>query len=102
MASASIPDLGRRAKAASRELAKASSAAKNDALLRGAELLVARTDDILRANTADIERAEGEGVPPTVVDRLRRVYCERVTIGLRVAVVDRQDQLGGKVRRRLR
>jgi glutamate-5-semialdehyde dehydrogenase len=68
---ASIAELGARAKAASRTLATASTAAKDDALRGAAELLVARTDDLLAANAADIERAETEGVSPTVVDRLR-------------------------------
>jgi glutamate-5-semialdehyde dehydrogenase len=68
---ASIPELGRRAKAASRALATASSATKNDALARAADLLVTRADELLVANATDIERAEAEGVSATVVDRLR-------------------------------
>jgi len=40
-------------------------------LRRGAELLVSRTDEILRANAEDIERAEADGVSPTIIDRLR-------------------------------
>jgi glutamate-5-semialdehyde dehydrogenase len=67
----SIAELGRRAKAASRQLALTSTAERNHALLAAADLLVARSDDILAANRADIDRAESEGVSPTVVDRLR-------------------------------
>ena len=67
----SIAELGRRAKAASRQLALTSTAERNEALLAAADLLVARSDDILAANRADIDRAESEGVSPTVVDRLR-------------------------------
>lgn len=67
----SISDLGRRAKAASRSLASASSAQKDEALRAAAELLVARTDDLLAANEADVARAEAGGVSATVVDRLR-------------------------------
>ncbi len=67
----SIAELGRRAKAASRRLALTSTAERNQALLAAADLLVARSDDILAANRADIDRAESEGVSPTVVDRLR-------------------------------
>jgi glutamate-5-semialdehyde dehydrogenase len=70
-ASPSIAELGRRAKAASRLLATASTAAKNDALLRAGDLLLERADDLLAANAADIRRAEAEGVSPTVIDRLR-------------------------------
>jgi glutamate-5-semialdehyde dehydrogenase len=68
---ASIRELGRRAKAASRALATASSATKNEALARAADLLVTRADELLVANATDIERAEGEGVSAAVVDRLR-------------------------------
>jgi glutamate-5-semialdehyde dehydrogenase len=48
-----------------------STARKDAALHAAADLLVARTDTILGANTRDISRAESEGVSPTVVDRLR-------------------------------
>lgn len=70
-ASTPIPELGRRSKAASRVLATASSAQKNEALLAAAELLVASADAILSANSVDVARAEADGVSPTVVDRLR-------------------------------
>ena len=66
-----IVDLGRRAKAASRELATASTAAKDAALLAAADLLVERSEDIVAANTADVEREQSAGTSPTVVDRLR-------------------------------
>ncbi|MCU0311174.1 MAG: glutamate-5-semialdehyde dehydrogenase [Acidimicrobiales bacterium] len=66
-----IPELGRRAKQASRALATASTATKDDALLAAADLLVDRSAPILEANAADVARAEAEGVSSTVVDRLR-------------------------------
>ncbi len=66
-----IAELGRRSKAASRVLATASSAQKNDALLGAADLLVASADVVLSANAVDVARAETDGVSPTVVDRLR-------------------------------
>ncbi len=66
-----IAELGRRAKEASRVLATASTATKDDALRAGADLLVARTDEILGANAVDVARAEAGGVSSTVVDRLR-------------------------------
>jgi glutamate-5-semialdehyde dehydrogenase len=68
---ATIPELGRRAKGASRALAKASTVVKDDALRAGADLLVARADEVLEANAADVARAEDHGVSATVVDRLR-------------------------------
>lgn len=70
-ATTSIAELGRRAKAASRALASASTSQKDDALRAAAALLIARTDDLLAANATDVSRAEAEGVSATVVDRLR-------------------------------
>ena len=70
-ASTPIAELGRRSKAASRALATASTAQKNDALHAAAERLVVSSDTLLSANAIDIARAEADGVSPTVVDRLR-------------------------------
>jgi glutamate-5-semialdehyde dehydrogenase len=67
----SIPGLGRRAKAASRVLATASSEQKDAALTAAADLLVERTAELLDANATDVRRAEEGGVTATVVDRLR-------------------------------
>jgi glutamate-5-semialdehyde dehydrogenase len=66
-----LSDLGRRAQAAARVLATTSTAAKDAALHAAADLLLERTDDVLRANAKDIERAEAAGTTATVVDRLR-------------------------------
>ena len=66
-----VAELGLRAKAASRELARASSADKDAALLAAADLLVARTEEVLTANAVDVARAEADGVTTTVIDRLR-------------------------------
>ncbi|MEA2902430.1 MAG: glutamate-5-semialdehyde dehydrogenase [Actinomycetota bacterium] len=66
-----LPELGRRAKDASRALATASTSTKDAALHAAADLLVARSDEILAANTVDVDRAEAAGVSATVVDRLR-------------------------------
>ncbi len=66
-----LPELGRRAKDASRVLATASTATKDGALHASADLLLARSAEILDANRADVERAEAAGVTATVVDRLR-------------------------------
>jgi len=63
--------LGRRAKAASRVLATASTAAKDAALLAAADLLVARTDAILEANAVDVAREEAGGMAAPLLDRLR-------------------------------
>src|SRR5580658_7730080 len=67
----SLSELGRRAKAASLALALASTGTKDAALGAAADLLVQRSEDILAANAADVERAKAEGVSATIVDRLR-------------------------------
>ncbi len=66
-----IPELARRAKAASRELAVASTAQKDAALSAAADLLVARADSIIEANSGDVVRAEAGGMDAPLVDRLR-------------------------------
>jgi len=67
---ADLRALGLRAKGASRVLARASSAAKNAALLAAADLLEARTEELLAANVADVARADGTGAA-VAIDRLR-------------------------------
>ncbi len=66
-----MEDLGRRAKAASRLLATASTSAKDAALRAAADLLEARSAEVLEANAADVAAAEARGERATVVDRLR-------------------------------
>ncbi len=80
-----IAELGRRAKAASRALATASTEAKDDALRAAADLLVDRAGDILAANADDVARAEASGASNTVVDRLRLDHAriEGMAHGLR-------------------
>jgi glutamate-5-semialdehyde dehydrogenase len=73
-----IPDLARRAKAASRVLATASTARKDEALLVAADLLEARTDEVLAANAIDVTGAEAAGIGAGLVDRLR-LTPERVS-----------------------
>jgi glutamate-5-semialdehyde dehydrogenase len=67
----SVADLGRRAKAASRLLATASTAAKDAALGQAADLLTQRAGEILAANAADLEAAAAGGMDPGPLDRLR-------------------------------
>ncbi len=67
----SVIDLGRRAKAASRILATASTVAKDDALLGAADRLEQRAGDILGANAADLEEAAAGGMEAGPLDRLR-------------------------------
>jgi glutamate-5-semialdehyde dehydrogenase len=66
-----VPELGRRAKAAAAVLASASTAEKDTALLAAADLLVERAADLLEANRVDVDAAEGAGMEPGPLDRLR-------------------------------
>jgi glutamate-5-semialdehyde dehydrogenase len=67
----SLSELGQRAKAASLALALASTATKDAALGAAADLLLQRSEDVLTANAADVERARADGAPATIIDRLR-------------------------------
>ena len=63
-------DLAERAKAASRALAVARTAAKNDWLKRGADALRANADEILEANALDVAAAPDFGLSAAAIDRL--------------------------------
>ena len=63
--------MGRLAHEAARELALASTEAKNRALEAMAQRLEARTQSILEANRHDIEAAQGKGRDAAFIDRLR-------------------------------
>ena len=90
-----IPELAARAKDASRLMAAASTAAKDAALLAAAEVLVARTDEICAANAVDVARAEADGTPAPLVDRLRLSpdRIEAMADGLR-QIAARRDPIG--------
>ena len=64
-------ELGRRARAATAVVSTASTSAKDAALHAAADLLEARTAQVLDANALDVATAEQEGISATVVDRLR-------------------------------
>lgn len=68
---AAVSALGRKVRDASHAVATASSQQRDAALLAAADRLEVATDTIVAANAVDVERAEAEGVSPTVVDRLR-------------------------------
>ncbi|WIM04572.1 MAG: glutamate-5-semialdehyde dehydrogenase [Candidatus Nitricoxidivorans perseverans] len=65
-----MQDVGRAARQASRGMAKASTAAKNAALLAMAGAIRARRDELLAANAADVEEARANGLEPAMIDRL--------------------------------
>lgn len=64
-------EAGQKARAASRRMAAASTADKNKALLRLAELLEAMKEDIFAANEQDLVKAKENGLKESFVDRLR-------------------------------
>ncbi len=63
-------DIGRRAKAAARPLAIASTEQKDKALKAMAQALLAATGRILAANAEDLRNVEGSGLQPSFIDRL--------------------------------
>jgi glutamate-5-semialdehyde dehydrogenase len=80
-----VEELGRRAKAASRLLATASTPSKNAALLTAADLLLERAAEIQVANDADLEAAAAGGMAAGPLDRLRLTDArlEGMAAGLR-------------------
>src|SRR2546430_6596132 len=63
--------LARQAKAASRELARLTTAEKNDCLLAMAGALEQNRDDIKKANARDLDTAAKMGLSTAMLDRLR-------------------------------
>jgi glutamate-5-semialdehyde dehydrogenase len=94
-----MPELGQRAKHASRIVSLTPTRAKNEALLAAADLLEARSDGVLDANAADVAGATASGESPTVIDRLRltesRVHA--MAEGLR-KVAALEDPIGEVIR----
>ncbi|HZP30726.1 MAG TPA: glutamate-5-semialdehyde dehydrogenase [Acidimicrobiia bacterium] len=78
-------ELGRRAKAAARRLATASTAEKDGALHAAAALLLERAPEILEANALDLAAAEAAGMEASPLDRLRlsEARLESMARGLR-------------------
>ncbi len=70
MGSADLNALGRRARDAARVVASASSAVRDDALSKGADLLEAETGAILAANEVDLARGREQGLSEAALDRL--------------------------------
>jgi len=68
--SASIRDLAAGARRAARQVANLSTDAKNQALRRMADTLVAHTDQIVSANEQDVAEARENGLSEAMIDRL--------------------------------
>ena len=67
---AAMREIGRRARAAARELANAPAEQKNRALHAAARLLRERSAAILSANALDLAAARAKDVSPAMIDRL--------------------------------
>lgn len=76
--SGEVAALGRRARAASRLLATASTPAKDAALLAAADRLEERRDDVLAANALDLDAARADRMDSGPLDRLTLTE-ERIT-----------------------
>jgi glutamate-5-semialdehyde dehydrogenase len=70
VATQSVTDICRAARAAARELAALDSTTKDRALLAVADALVARTPEILEANARDLEAGREAGLSAALMDRL--------------------------------
>lgn len=64
-------EIGQTAKKAARQLAFASTEAKNNALIFMSEALLKYEEEILRANSLDVKAAEEKGLKQSLVNRLR-------------------------------
>ncbi len=80
-----VLDLARTARRASYELAVATRQVKDAALEAMAEALIRAEPSILAANAEDVARAQGNGTPANIIDRLRldRSRLEGMAAGLR-------------------
>lgn len=90
--------IGENAKAASAELAYASSERKHAALIGAAEAMINRMDDILAANVKDLDYGLDKGLSPAMMDRLM-LNEERVLAmasGVR-AVAEQADPVGSVI-----
>ena len=68
---AELLEIGRKAKLAARQLAFASTESKNKALIAMAEALMKNEQEILKANSIDVQAAEEKGLKNSLVNRLR-------------------------------
>ena len=101
IATTGVAEACERAKRASRELATASTATKDAALERLAELLAERTDEVLEANAADLADERAAGLTDALRDRLT-LTAERVAAmadGVR-AIAALPDPVGEEIERR--
>ena len=79
-----MQDIGKRARSASRAMARASSEQKNQALLHIAKLVREQSAQIQKINQGDIERAQSSGQDAAFIDRLTMTpkTIETMALGL--------------------
>lgn len=65
-----IEDIGKQAKVASREIARLGTIEKNEILKHIGESLIARTKEILEANSLDLKKGKESGLSEALMDRL--------------------------------
>ena len=65
-----LTEMGQRARAAARQLARATTEQKDKILLALADALLAGQDMILAANAQDVEAGQAAGLTPALIDRL--------------------------------
>ncbi|MBO1148046.1 glutamate-5-semialdehyde dehydrogenase [Streptococcus thermophilus] len=94
-----IDTLGQQAKVSSRQIAKLSTAAKNDLLNQVAKALVAESDYIITENAKDMANASENGISKIMQDRLLLTEDRIAGIAEGVRqVADLQDPIGQVVR----
>jgi glutamate-5-semialdehyde dehydrogenase len=89
--------LGQRAKLAARQLAQASSADKNRALIAAAAALRARSGEILAANAKDLTSVEGSDKNAAFIDRLTLTDDRIVAMSDALLAVAAQSDPVGRV-----
>ncbi len=90
-----MQDIGKRARSASRAMARASSEQKNQALLHIAKLVREQSAQIQKVNQGDIERAQSGGQDAAFIDRLTMTpkTIETMALGLE-QIVSLEDPIG--------
>ena len=90
-----MQDIGKRARSASRAMARASSEQKNQALLHIAKLVREQSAQIQKVNQGDIERAQSGGQDAAFIDRLTMTpkTIETMALGLEQIVL-LEDPIG--------
>jgi glutamate-5-semialdehyde dehydrogenase len=90
-----MQDIGMRARAASRAMARASSEQKNQALLHIAKVVRQKADEIQKINQVDVERAKANGQDAAFIDRLTMTpkTIETMALGLE-QIVSLDDPIG--------